>query len=215
LNYKAKLAAIYSYPEQVIFLDETSKDGRHAYRRYGWSERNPKCVVKLPFSRGKRRSILAALDHRGFSSWATTDGTFTRTSFHHAFVAHVIPLLNPWPLPRSIVILDNAKIHLYQELEAAIHQVGARLLFLPPYCPELNPIELCFGSLKKWIQKYANLVFPLYPDIVLEVGMRQCLKQHADQSVVPAFYGHCGYSIGGLKDLPFDHLLNKKDCPHI
>ena len=82
-----------------------------------------------------------------------TEGTFTRESFHSAFVAKVMPLLNSWPLPRSIVILDNAKIHMYKELQTVIHQCGARLLFLPPYSPEFNPIEVCFGLLKRWIQK--------------------------------------------------------------
>jgi hypothetical protein len=77
-NYKAKLQAIYSFPAQLLFIDETSKDGRHAYRRYAWSKRNTPAVVKLPFRRGERVSILAALDHRGFVSWETTRGTFTR-----------------------------------------------------------------------------------------------------------------------------------------
>lgn len=116
-TYKTKLEAIYSYLEQLIFLDETSKDGRQAFRRYAWSRRNKKGVVKMPCKRGERRSILAALDHRGFVAWESTPGTFTRNSFHKAFVSKVLPLLNPWPLPRSIVILDNAKIHMYRELE--------------------------------------------------------------------------------------------------
>ncbi|KAJ0391409.1 hypothetical protein ATCC90586_003900 [Pythium insidiosum] len=116
-NYKAKLEAIYSYPQQLLFIDETSKDGRHAYRRYAWSKRNTPVIVKLPFRRGKRVSILAALDCQGFVSWETTPGTFTRRSFHEAFIRKVLPLLNPWPLPRSIVVIDNAKIHMYQELE--------------------------------------------------------------------------------------------------
>lgn len=115
--YKSKLEAIYSYPEQLLFIDETSKDGRQAYRWYAWSRRNKKAVVKLPFKKGERRSILAALDHRGFVAWDTTPGTYTRNSFHRSFVAKIFPLLNPWPQPRSIVILDNAKIHMYKELE--------------------------------------------------------------------------------------------------
>ena len=151
--------------------------------------------------------MLAALDHHGFAAWASTEGTFTRSSFHNVFVTKVVPLLNPWPLPRSIVILDNAKIHMYRELEVAVHQVGARLLFLPPYCPELNPVELCFGSLKKWIQKHANLLFPLYPNQVLDVAMEQCLTPASDKSIVSSFYGHCGYKVGGLRDIPFDNLL--------
>ena len=143
--YEAKLKSIYGYPAQLIFIDETSKDGRHAYRRYARSKQGTKAVVKLPFLRGKRVSIVAALNITGFMCWETTRGTFTRRRFHDAFARCVVPRLNPWPLPNSIVIMDNAKIHMYRELEAAVHQCGARLIFLPPYSPQLNPIEVCFG----------------------------------------------------------------------
>jgi hypothetical protein len=80
----------------------------------------------LPFSRGKRLSILAALGTNGFLAWKTTDGTFTREKFHDAMLEKIIRLLNPWPLPRSIVEMDNAKIHTYPELQYIIHQCGAR-----------------------------------------------------------------------------------------
>ena len=115
-NYQAKLKAIYSYPSQLIFIDETSKDGRDAYRKYARSKRGTTAVVKLPFSRGRRVSVLAALDVYGFCAWKTTRGTFTRKSFHDGFCSEIIPLLNPWLLPRSIVVMDNAKIHAYKEL---------------------------------------------------------------------------------------------------
>ena len=134
-NYQSKLRTIYHYPSQLVFIDETSKDGRQAYRRYGRSKKGTKSYVKLPFSRGTRVSIFAALNVKGFMLWETTRGMFTRSTFHNAFAKHVVPKLNPWPLPNSIVIMDNAKIHMYRELEDSIHQCGARLLFLPPYSP--------------------------------------------------------------------------------
>ena len=56
--------------------------------------------------------------------------------------------LSPAELPNSIVIMDNAKIHMCEKLESAIHQTGALLLFLLPYAPQLNPIEACFGCFK-------------------------------------------------------------------
>ena len=80
-NYQSKLRSMYHYPSQLIFIDETSKDGRHAYRRYGRSKKGTKCYVKLPFSRGARVSIFAALNVNGFMSWETTRGTFTRGKF--------------------------------------------------------------------------------------------------------------------------------------
>ena len=194
--FRAKLSPIYSYAEQPVFIDETAKDGRDAYRRYGWSKRNTKAVVRLPFRRGKRISVVAALDVHGFFGWDWTEGTFMRGRFHQAFIKHVVPHLNPWPLARSIVITDNAKVHAYPELEAAVHVCGARLLFLPPYCPQLNPIEQCFGLLKRWIQKNANLVFPLYPQQVLDRAMASTRR-----------FQHCGYMGNALRDNVFDALI--------
>jgi transposase len=104
----------YSYPEQLIFVDETSKDGRDCLRRYARSKRGTPALVKLPFSRGKRISVVAAITTDGFLGFEHTDGTFTRLNFHESFVKHVLPHVQPWPLPRSIVIMDNAKIHRYK-----------------------------------------------------------------------------------------------------
>lgn len=205
-NFQQKLLPLYSLAHQLVFIDETSKDGRHAYRRYAWSKRNTSAVVNLPFARGKRVSVMAALDVDGFFAWEATEGTFTRSKFHQAFIQNVIPRLNPWPLPRSIVVLDNAKIHAYPELEAAIHQCGARLIFLPPYCPQLNPIEVCFGLLKRWIQKHANLVFPLYPELVLDLAMRHCTRQQPTSC--SAMFGHCGYTENGLRSEVFEKLIS-------
>ena len=189
-NYYEEMFPIYSFPEQVVFIDETSKDGRDAFRRYARSKKGTKAVMRIPFSRGNRVSAFAALDHKGFMSWKCIEGTFDRAKFMEAFSEKVVPHLNPWPLPRSIVVMDNAKIHCCKELEDAIHQCGARLGFLPPYCPELNSIEVCFGQLKRWIQKHANLIFPLYPEDVLNVEIRACTRDVDDRTV--GLYGHCG-----------------------
>ena len=104
--------------------------------------------------------------------------------------------------------MDNAKIHMYKELENSIHQCGARLIFLPPYSPQLNPIEVCFGLLKRWIQKNANLVFPLYPEMVLEVAMKKCTKP---SDGTRGEYSYCGYKETGLQDEVFDALCNNSN----
>ena len=205
LVYQAKLEAIYSFPDQLVFLDETSKDGRDAFRRYARSKKGTKAVVKLPFSRGSRVSVMAALDSKGFMSWRCTEGTFTRSKFHDAFAEAVVPHLNPWPLPRSIVIMDNAKIHMFKELQDTVHQCGAKLLFLPPYSSELNPIEIAFGQLKRWIQRHANLCFPLIPEKVLEVAMPLCTEQEAGAEGI---FAHCGYDANELRKSIFDSLRN-------
>lgn len=84
------------------------------------------------------------------------------------------------PIPQSLTASKinccdgQCQFHMFKELEASVHHCGARLIFLPPCSPQLKLIELCFGQLKSWIQKYANLVFPLYLKKVLKVVMPVC-----------------------------------------
>lgn len=164
-------------------------------RKYAWAPRNQAAIVSLPFSRGKRTSVLAAIDVTGFFTWDHTDGTFTRSVFHSVFQNSILPYLNPWPLPRSIVVLDNAKIHMYAELQDMVHSVGALLFFLPPYSPDLNPIEVAFSLLKRWIQKHANMAFKENPIAVLQVAMRMCTKSDCAGEDI---YSHCGYKVNQL-----------------
>ena len=152
-DFRNRLTPFVSFPEHLVFIDETSKDGRDAYRKRAWSRRGTAAIVDVPFRRGKRVSILASMTVNGFGGFGVTDGTFTRRSFHDTFAEKILPMLNPWPLPNSIVIMDNAKIHMYQGIAELIHSRGAILFYLPPYSPLINPIELGFGLLKKWIQK--------------------------------------------------------------
>ncbi|DBA03056.1 TPA: hypothetical protein N0F65_003244 [Lagenidium giganteum] len=71
------------------------------------------------------------MDVTGLIAWgSSTHRTFDRFRFHEVFQSRTAPMLNPWPLPRSIVGIDNAKIHMYTVLEELIHQRGA-LLFFP------------------------------------------------------------------------------------
>lgn len=97
---------------------------------------------------------------------------------------------------------------MYAELEEAVHSCGAILLFLPPYCPQLNPIEVLFGMLKRWIQRHANLAFPPAPEMVLKVAMVECVKQ--DNDCVELMH-HCGYNRGGLNSHTFESLLGSAE----
>jgi hypothetical protein len=223
LQYVSRLRYLYRNPDQLVFVDETSKDGRSAYRRRAWSSIGKAANVKIPFARGKRVSVFAALNINGFIGWDVTEGTFNRKTMHKSMVKNVIPLLNPYPLPNSILVIDNARIHMYQEWIDAVHKVGAIVVFLSPYSPHLNPIEFCFGSLKRWIQKHANVVFASFPTEVLKVAMVECtknesLRNHGDLIIdknkgiaekqllhnwrmngnLKRLFAHCGYGSSDL-----------------
>ena len=189
--YYDRLKPFYQYPEQIIFADETSKDQRSAIRNYAWSRVGTRALVSLPASRGTRVSCFAAFTTEGFLSWTCTEGTFDRHEFHRAFMNTIYPYLNPWPLPRSILILDNAKIHMYPELEKLVNEKGAILIYLPPYSPQLNPIENAFALLKAWIQKHANLTFGLQPQYIISIALKECTK--GTSNCAKNLFHHAGY----------------------
>jgi hypothetical protein len=179
--------------DQLVFLDETSKDGRSSVRKYAWSKINERALVNLPSTGGKRVSALCAMSSTGFFASEVTEEAFTRTSFHSALVTKILPKMNAYPAPRSILILQNAKIHMYKQLQDACDSVGVLLFFLPPYCPQFNPIEIGFGRLKQEVQKHFNVCFSQAPSEII-------------QTLLPRLYpngclslnNHCGYSRIGL-----------------
>lgn len=194
-DFEFRLSPFYLYPEQMVFVDESSKDGRSALRQYAWSTRGTPAIVTLPFGRGQRISTLAAYNRKGFIAWEHTRGTFTRQRFHDAFVSKILPHLQPYPMPNSIVIMDNARIHMYKELEEAIETRGAILFYLPPYSPHINPIEESFGLLKAFIKNHANLAFHYEPEQVLDLALAMCTDNSRPVSLIE----NCGYKKGMLE----------------
>ena len=189
-DYEYRLKPFYKYPHQLVFIDETSKDARAAIRPYAWSQIGSPAIVQLPTQRGSRVSTLAAFAMDGFFAWTHTAGTYTRRTFHDAFIENILPHLQPWPMPKSIVIIDNARIHMYEKLEEIIHSRGALLFFLPPYCPHLNPIEYGFSFVKRYIQKHGNIAYQAQPELVLDVALGLC----TDRPGMPInLIEHCGY----------------------
>ena len=72
-----------------------------------------------------------------------------------AFETRILPFLNSYPSPNSVLLLDNASLHHTRrdELEQMVQEVGARIMWLPPYTPTKNPIEWMFKDLKTWLQR--------------------------------------------------------------
>lgn len=190
IDYEYRLGPFYQFKHQLVFIDETAKDGRSAIRQYAWSKIGTPAVVTLPSDRGPRVSTLAAFNHDGFFAWKHTRGTFSRRAFHDAFIEKILPHLNPWPMPNSILILDNARIHMYQKLETVVHSRGALMFYLPPYSPQCNPIEYGFSSVKKNIQKKGNLAFHHNPERVLDVALGTCVRRG---KLTLDTMEHCGY----------------------
>ena len=194
--YFAELGSIYKYPEQLLFIDEVSKDGRGVFRRKGWSAIGSRAYASVEYGRGKRQSVVAALNVHGFVAWEAVEGTFTRGAFHRVFCEKVLPVVRPNGGPNSIIILDNASIHRYKALYDAAAAVGGTVVFLPPYCPQLNPIEYAFNQMRMWMQKHCTFRnWQIAPDEILNKAFETCASY---DTIGLKMYAKCGYEVNGV-----------------
>src|ERR1700692_3335104 len=115
----------------------------------GWAPRGQRLNAKVPHGHWQTMTFIAALRYDRIDAPCMFDGPINAQSFH----AYVNQVLVPTLKPRDIVILDNLGSHKGEAVRAAIRAVGARLIFLPPYSPDLNPIEQVFAKLKTLLRK--------------------------------------------------------------
>jgi transposase len=118
-------------------------------RTRGWWRRGEPLLAKVPHGHWQTMTFLAALRHDGITAPFVLDGPINGESFK----AYVEQVLVPTLKPGDIVIMDNLGSHKSTEIRKAIRAVGARLMFLPPYSPDLNPIEQVFAKLKTLLRK--------------------------------------------------------------
>jgi transposase len=138
-------------PRRLVFIDETwAKTNMTPIR--GWSPRGSKLVAHAPFGKWRTLTFLAALRHDRIDAPCVLDGPINGESF----TAYVIQFLVPTLSPGDVVIMDNLGSHKGAAVRKAIRAAGAKLLFLPPYSPDLNPIEQVFAKLKLLLRKAAE-----------------------------------------------------------
>jgi putative transposase len=133
-----------------VFIDETWTK-TNMTRLYGWAPRGERLIDKVPQGKWKTATFLAALRNDRIEAPCVFDGPINGERFR----AYVEQFLVPTLKPNDIVILDNLGSHKGKAVRNAIKAVGARLLFLPKYSPDLNPIEQVFAKLKGFLRKAA------------------------------------------------------------
>ncbi|CAB4491539.1 unnamed protein product [Rhizophagus irregularis] len=149
---------MYFQLEQLIFIDESAKDERTACRQYGYSSRNQAAVKKVVFLRGVRYTILPALSLDGIIALDIMEDSCNKERFRNFILAKVLPNMNAFPQQNNVLVMDNAQIHHDEYLVNFIESIGCKIIYLPPYSPDLNPIETAFSSIKSWIKRHRNFV---------------------------------------------------------
>jgi transposase len=135
-------------PKRLVFIDETWAK-TNMTRKHGRAPRGERLNAKAPFGKWKTLTFLAALRHDRIDAPCVLDGPING----QLFTAYVEQFLIPTLGPGDVVIMDNLGSHKGQAVRTAIRAAGARLLFLPPYSPDLNPIEQVFSKLKTLLRK--------------------------------------------------------------
>ena len=135
-------------PARLVFIDETWTKPNMAPLR-GWAPRGERLVDKVPHGRWRTLTFLAALRYDRIDAPCVLDGPIDGASF----LAYVKQFLVPTLRPGDVVIMDNLGSNKSKAVRRAIVDAGAHRLFLPPYSPDLNPIEQVFSKLKHLIRK--------------------------------------------------------------
>jgi transposase len=171
------------HPHRLVFLDETGASTKMA-RRYGRAFYGHRLISKVPHGHWKTTTFVGALRCTGITAPLVVDGPMNGD----VFLAYVQQQLAPTLRSGDTVIMDNLSSHKRVGVREAIEAAGARLIYLPPYSPDLNPIELAFGKLKALLRKAAARTVD-----DLESAIARLLDQFTPQEC-RAYFRHCGYS---------------------
>ena len=121
-------------------------------RLYGRAPRGERCRAPIPHGHWKTTTFVGGLTLDGIVAPMTVDGAMTGIGF----LAYVEQVLAPILAPGDIVILDNLPAHKPVAIRQAVEAAGAEMVFLPPYSPDFNPIEMAFSKIKALLKKAAT-----------------------------------------------------------
>ncbi len=170
--------------ERYVFIDETGANTK-MIRRYGWGPRSERVVCDVPFGHWHTTTFVGALRSTGMTAPMVVDGPMNGD----VFLAYVQQQLIATLKPGDIVIMDNLSSHKRAGVREAIESVGANVRYLPPYSPDLNPIELAFSKLKTLLRKAGErtkeALWNRIGELVDTFTPDECRN----------YFRHCGYTV--------------------
>ena len=142
-------------PKKLVFIDESGASTKMARLR-GRALKGERCRAAIPHGHWKTTTFTAGLRLDGLVAPFMLDGPMDGAMF----LAYVERILTPELNPGDVVIIDNLPAHKITGVREAIEKAGAQLLYLPPYSPDFNPIEMAFSKLKALLRKAAARTIP-------------------------------------------------------
>lgn len=152
---------------------------------YAWALKGKRAHCSVPRNRGKNTTLLASMSVEGMGPCIAVIGTTTKAVFE----AYVERVLAPTLRPGQVVVMDNLSAHMGKRAKESVEKRGCQLLYLPPYSPDLNPIEEAFAKIKGILRK-------------AEVRTREALLEALGAAISAVtskdawgFLKHCGYRL--------------------
>jgi hypothetical protein len=141
---------------------------------------------------GSSISAICSLSLDGMRSIRIVRETVDGDTFIRCLEEDIFPNMNPFPLPRSVLILDNASVHRHEEIFFLCQERGILVYFLPPYSYDFNPLELAFHQAKHHIRAQYGVVEGHTEERLAE-GLNSVLMQDTIH-----YYRHCGYPVNDM-----------------
>jgi len=157
---------------QVVYVDEAGIDNRDEYP-YGYCEIGQRFYTLKSGKRNERVSWIAALKQGELLAPMTFAGSCNRDLFELWLQECLLRQLQPG----DVIVVDNASFHCSESIDQAVAAAGCQLWYLPPYSPDLNPIEHWWFVLKNWMRQRWN-EFDSFRDCV-DAAFKQCPNVHA------------------------------------
>jgi len=152
-------------PADLVYSDETGIDDNEVSRK-GWASRGERCQATKKAERKTRYNITAAYSVNQLFAPFVFEG-YSTAGIYETYIEHV---LVPSLRPGQVLIIDNASFHKSKKIEQLILNAGCRIIFLPPYSPDFNPIEHCWATVKNEIRKAATTIDDFYKATVETLG---------------------------------------------
>jgi transposase len=175
-------------PQRFIFVEEMGANTSLSVLR-AWSRRGERAYCSVPRNRGKNTTLLASMSMEGMGPSLAVEGTTSATVFE----TYVKKVLAPTLRPGQIVVMDNLSAHKGARVGDLVAQRGCELVYLPPYSPDLNPIEEAFSKMKGIVRR-------------AEARSREALIEAIGRALeaitsrdARGFFGHCGYRVLGQR----------------
>ena len=170
-------------PRRLVFVDEMGANIALC-PLHGWSRRGERVHMEVPRNRGPNTTLISSMSLKGMGECLAVEGSTNAAVFE----AYVERMLKPALEPGQVVVMDNLSAHKGQRVKELIEGRGCELVYLPPYSPDLNPIEEAFSKIKGILRKAEartrEALIEAMGVAISTIGVRDA----------HGFFDHCGYA---------------------